>query len=157
LERGQAAAFERDEMVTRFDHVTVVVRDLDGARRFFVLLGFVAERSVVIAGEPFAAYMGVEDIEADHVTFALAGASPRVEVQLLHYRRPALHEGGDPADLARPGFNHVCFTVDDLDAEVARLQTQGVQLRNAVMQFHDRKLVFLEGPEGITIELAQWL
>jgi len=25
------------------------------------------------------------------------------------------------------------------------------------MEFHDRKLVFLDGPEGITVELAQWL
>jgi len=24
------------------------------------------------------------------------------------------------------------------------------------MDFHDRKLVFLRGPEGITVELAQW-
>jgi hypothetical protein len=29
--------------------------------------------------------------------------------------------------------------------------------RNEMMTFHDRKLVFLEGPEGITVELAQWL
>jgi catechol 2,3-dioxygenase-like lactoylglutathione lyase family enzyme len=144
-------------MLTRFDHVTVVVRDLDAARRFFELLGFVVDKSVVITGEPFASYMGVDGIEADHLTLVLAGASPRVEVQLLHYRRPALHDGGDPSDLARPGFNHVCFTVDDLDAEVARLQAAGVRLRNDVMTFHDRKLVFLAGPEGITIELAQWL
>jgi catechol 2,3-dioxygenase-like lactoylglutathione lyase family enzyme len=143
-------------MVTRFDHVTVVVRDLDAARRFFALLGFVEAKAVVIAGEPFATYMGLGDIEADHVTLALAGASPRVEVQLLAYRRPTLHEGGDLSDLARPGFNHVCFAVDDLDAEVARLQAAGVRLRNAVMQFHDRKLVFLAGPEGVTIELAEW-
>ncbi len=143
-------------MLTRFDHVTVVVRDLEGARRFFALLGFTADRSVVIAGEPFTAYMGLDDIEADHVTLALAGVSPRVEVQLLHYRRPAVHDGGDASDLARTGFNHVCFAVDDVDAEVARLQAQGVRLRNTVMQFHDRKIVFLAGPEGITVELAQW-
>jgi catechol 2,3-dioxygenase-like lactoylglutathione lyase family enzyme len=144
-------------VLTRFDHVTVAVRDLDAARRFFRLLGFVEEKAVVIAGEPFAAYMGLDEIEADHVTLALAGASPRVEVQLLRYHRPALHDGGDAADLARSGFNHVCFAVDDLDAEVARLRAQGGRTRNDVMQFHDRKLVFLVGPEGITIELAQWL
>ncbi len=144
-------------MLTRFDHVTVVVHELDPARRFFEVLGFVVDKSVVIAGEPFASYMGVDDIEAEHLTLVLAGASPRVELQLLQYRRPALHDGGDPSDLARPGFNHVCFAVDDLDAEVARLRAAGVRLRNEVMTFHDRKLVFLVGPEGVTIELAQWL
>lgn len=144
-------------MVTRFDHVTVVVRDVDAARRFFALLGFVAERAVVITGEPFATYMGVPDLEADHVTLALAGATPRLEVQLLRYRRPALHDGGDPADLVRPGFNHVCFAVADLDAEVVRLTAEGVRLRSGVLRFHDRKLAFLAGPEGVTVELAQWV
>jgi hypothetical protein len=24
------------------------------------------------------------------------------------------------------------------------------------MHFHDRKLVFLSGPEGVTVEMAQW-
>jgi catechol 2,3-dioxygenase-like lactoylglutathione lyase family enzyme len=46
--------------------------------------------------------------------------------------------------------------VDDLEAEVARLTAEGVQLRNEVMDFHNRKLVFLLGPEGVTVELAEW-
>ncbi|HTO45124.1 MAG TPA: hypothetical protein VML56_13690 [Burkholderiales bacterium] len=44
----------------------------------------------------------------------------------------------------------------DLEAELAKLKAKGVQLRNDVMEFHGRKLVFLSGPEGITVELAQW-
>jgi catechol 2,3-dioxygenase-like lactoylglutathione lyase family enzyme len=64
----------------------------------------------------------------------------------------------DPAiaNLTKLGFNHVCFAVDNLEAEVARLKPKGVQLRNEVMYFHNRKLVFLSGPEGITVELAEW-
>ena len=31
------------------DHVTVVVRDVDKAKSFFTLLGFVEEKSVVMA------------------------------------------------------------------------------------------------------------
>ena len=37
-------------MVQRFDHVTVVVRDLDAARAFFELLGFKEDKAVVISG-----------------------------------------------------------------------------------------------------------
>jgi hypothetical protein len=51
-------------------------------------LGFKEAVSVVIAGEPFASYMGVPGIEADHVTLVLENASPRSEIQLLHYRHP---------------------------------------------------------------------
>ena len=46
--------------------------------------------------------------------------------------------------------------MDDLEAEVTRLKAKGVQLRNEVMEFHLPKLVFLSGPEGVTVELAEW-
>jgi catechol 2,3-dioxygenase-like lactoylglutathione lyase family enzyme len=143
-------------MIKHFDHITIVVRNVEAAKEFFGLLGFKEDKSVVIAGPQFAAYMGIDGIEAEHITLSLTNASPRTEVQLLKYRHPAPLP--DPAieNLSRLGFNHVCFAVDDLEAEVLRLKAQGVQLRNEVMVFHNRKLVFLSGPEGITVELAEW-
>lgn len=143
-------------MVKHFDHVTVVVTDLERAERFFGLLGFERDKSVVISGEPFATYMGIPGIEAEHVTLVLAGSSPRAEVQLLHYLHPEAIPDPDLATLLEIGFNHVCFAIDDLDAELRRLRASGVETRSPVMDFHDRKLVFLRGPEGVTIELAEW-
>jgi catechol 2,3-dioxygenase-like lactoylglutathione lyase family enzyme len=143
-------------VLRHFDHVTVVVRDLDAAKRFFALLGFREARAVVIAGPPFDAYMGVADIAADHVTLVHESATPRLEVQLLRYRRPEPWTGGDPSRLDALGYNHVCFAVDDVAAEVARLAAAGIAPKTGVLDFHDRKLVFLSGPEGITVELAEW-
>jgi len=143
-------------MIKHFDHVTIVVRDVEAAKQFFGLLGFQEDKSVVIAGPPFSTYMGVDGIEAEHVTLALANVAPRTEVQLLRYRHPDPLPDPAIADLTKLGFNHVCFAVDDLHAEVARLKTKGVRFRNEVMHFHNRKLVFLSGPEGITVELAEW-
>jgi len=143
-------------MIKHFDHVTVVVRDVEAAKQFFGLLGFNEDKSVVIADPQFLAYMGVDGIEAEHVTLVLANVWPRTEVQLLKYRHP--DPLPDPAirNLTKLGFNHVCFAVDDLEAEVARLKAKGVKLRNEVMEFHGRKLVFLSGPEGVTVELSEW-
>lgn len=45
-------------MIRHFDHATIVVRDLDRARRFFEVLGFKEAIAVVITGEPFASYLG---------------------------------------------------------------------------------------------------
>ena len=142
-------------MVKHFDHVTVVVRDVEAAKRFFALLGFEHERSVVISGEVFASYMGVPGIEADHVTLVLAGASPRTEVQLLAYRAPSAIPNPSIEQLNAIGYNHVCFSVEDLDGELRRLVAAGVQTRTRVLDFHGRKLVFLRGPEGITVELSE--
>jgi catechol 2,3-dioxygenase-like lactoylglutathione lyase family enzyme len=144
-------------MVTRFDHITIVVREVPKAKAFFALLGFREQQSVVISGEQFSCYMGIPGIEAEHVTLALADVVPRVEVQLLRYRHPDPISDGDITRLNRLGFNHVCFAVEDIENAVLRLTDAGVALRNQIMEFHDRKLVFLSGPEGITVELAQWL
>ena len=141
-------------MVRKFDHVTIVVRDVEAAKRFFGLLGFKEVTSVVISGQVMDDYMGIKGLEADHVTLAIE--NPHTEVQLLHYRHPAVIADTDAGKLNRVGFNHICFGVDDLDAEVARLTAAGVKLRNKVMDFHSRKLVFLRGPEDITVELAEW-
>jgi catechol 2,3-dioxygenase-like lactoylglutathione lyase family enzyme len=143
-------------MIMNIDHVTVVVRDVAKAKAFFGLLGFIEEKSVVISGEQFARYMGVQGIEAEHVTLVSKQATPRFEVQLLRYIKPEKLPDADLENLARPGFNHICFAVTDLEAEVKRLVSQGVRLRNEIMDFHARKLVFLYGPEGITVELAEW-
>jgi catechol 2,3-dioxygenase-like lactoylglutathione lyase family enzyme len=143
-------------MVKHFDHVTIVVRDVDRAKAFFALLGFEEAQDVVIAGPTFEQYMGVAGIEAEHVTLVLANATPRCEVQLLRYQHPEPLADSASARLDRLGFNHICFAVDDIAAEVARLRAHGVRTRNEIMDFHLRKLVFLEGPEGITVELSQW-
>lgn len=142
--------------VNNLDHVTVCVSDLAAARRFFGLLGFEEDKAVVIAGEPFAAYMGLAEIEADHVTLVLPGASPRFEVQLLHYRRPTAVADAEIARLDKLGFNHICFAVDDIEAVVETLRAHGVEVRGELKGFHDRHLVFVTGPDNITVELAQW-
>jgi hypothetical protein len=36
------------------------------------------------------------------------------------------------------------------------MRANGYRTRNDMLDFHSRKLIFLYGPEGITIELSQW-
>jgi catechol 2,3-dioxygenase-like lactoylglutathione lyase family enzyme len=143
-------------MLKNFDLLTIVVRDLERAKAFFAVLGFKEAMSVVIAGEPFASYMGVPGIEADHVTLVLEHVSPRTEIQLLHYRHPDPLPDPHIRDLHKLGMNHICFAVDDIEAEVGKLKSHGFATRNDIMDFHSRKLVFVEGPEGVTIELSRW-
>ena len=114
-------------MVKNFDHVTIVVRDVAAAKRFFALLGFKETKSVVISGKTMEEYMGVTGIEAEHVTLALENVTPHTEVQLLHYRHPDALQDPNIDKLNKLGFNHICFAVDDLDAEVAKLEAAGVK------------------------------
>ena len=143
-------------MIKRFDHMTIVVTDVAEAKRFFGLLGFKEATTVVIRGEVFARYMGVPGIEAEHVTLVAEGVEPRTEIQLLRYLNPAAKPDTLIRDLSKIGFNHICFAVEDLEATLAKMVANGFAARNEVMDFHRRKLVFLAGPEGVTVELSQW-
>ena len=147
---------EVETMLRHFDHLTIVVRDLQGAKEFFAVLGFKEAMAVVIAGEQFASYMGVPGIEADHVTLVLENVSPRTEIQLLRYRHPDPLPDAHIRDLYKIGMNHICFAVDDIAEEVAKLRAHGFKTRNEIMDFHSRKLVFIDGPEGVTVELSEW-
>lgn len=144
-------------MVKHFDHVTIVVEKLKESIKFFELLGFKVDQSVEISGGRFADYMNTEGIDASHITLVLEGASPRMEIQLLHYHSP--EPAADPLidRLDKFGYKHLCLAVDDIEKEIERLTQAGVKLRNEIMTFNQRKLAFFYGPGGITLELAQWL
>src|SRR6201986_2640553 len=107
-------------MLKNFDHLTIVVQDLERAKAFFAVLGFKEAISVVITGEPFASYMGVAGIEADHVTLVLEHVSPRPEIQLLRYRHPDPWPEPNIRDLLNLGRNHTCCAVDDIDVECGK-------------------------------------
>jgi catechol 2,3-dioxygenase-like lactoylglutathione lyase family enzyme len=143
-------------MLTRPDHVTIAVIDLAAAISFFEILGFEVTIRAEISGPAMEAYMGVPGLVADHVTLNLVGSEAHFEIQLLHYHAPPVASDPNIHNLARPGFNHLCFAVDDIEATIAQVTAKGVKLRNDLLTYHSRKLVFLEGPEGVTIELAQW-
>jgi catechol 2,3-dioxygenase-like lactoylglutathione lyase family enzyme len=140
-----------------FDHVTTVVTDLPEAKHFFELLGFEQTQAVVVSGEEMSSYMGIPEWEADHVTMVLQGVAPRQEVQLLRFHRPPSILDSEAGNLVRTGFNHLCFRVRDLSGLLAHLKEHGISARNEMMTFHDRRLVFLAGPAGLTVELAEWM
>jgi catechol 2,3-dioxygenase-like lactoylglutathione lyase family enzyme len=140
------------------DHVTIAVADSARAIAFFALLGFRQERVATIAGGPPAQYMGMPDMKAKHITLTLEGCEPRFEIQLLEFEpRPPDDPGQHPTNLRRRGYNHLAFRVDDIKAVTAHLVASGVTMLSDEMDYLSRRLRFFEGPEGITLELVEWV
>jgi catechol 2,3-dioxygenase-like lactoylglutathione lyase family enzyme len=137
-----------------FDHMTIVVTDLHEAQRFFGLLGFEETIAVVASGERIAEYMGIPGWESDHVTLELKTADVRQEIQLLRFHQPPIKVDDGSGTLDRTGFNHVCFRVNDMAAMLDHLAAHGIAPRNEIFDYHDKKLVFLDGP-GVVVELAE--
>jgi catechol 2,3-dioxygenase-like lactoylglutathione lyase family enzyme len=140
------------------DHVTVAVADAATAIEFFALLGFREEHVATIDGGVPAQYMGMPDMKAQHITLVLEGAEPRFEIQLLEFEpTPGDDPGEHPTNRRRRGYNHLAFRVDDIAAVTAHLVANGVTMLSDEMDYISRKLRFFEGPEGITLELVQWV
>ncbi|MFA0809706.1 VOC family protein [Microbulbifer epialgicus] len=143
-------------MLKHPDHVTVVVTDLEASLQFFQLLDFELKVTDLISGERMSSYLRVPDVEADHLTMVLKNSNPRFEIQLLHYRNPVVQSDPSVYSLARPGYNHLCFTVDNIEETLQFLEEHGIRTRSEILEYQKRKLVYIEGPEFITIELAEW-
>ena len=145
-------------MVRNPDHVTVAVADGEAAVDFFGLLGFSPGHVATIDGGPPAKYMGMPDMKAQHITLVLDRADPRFEIQLLVFDpTPGEDPGEHPTNKRRRGYNHLAFRVDDIAEVTAHLTAHGVRMLSEEMDYISRKLRFFEGPEGITLELVEWV
>jgi len=145
-------------MIRNPDHITIAVADATGAIEFFGLLGFREDHVATIDGGVPARYMGMPDMKAQHITLALEGCDPRFEIQLLVFDpTPPEDEGELPTNHRRRGYNHLAFRVDEIEATTRHLVDNGVKMLSDEMDYISRKLRFFEGPEGITLELVQWV
>jgi catechol 2,3-dioxygenase-like lactoylglutathione lyase family enzyme len=92
----------------------------------------------IVAAPAFA------DVVRDHLRILLSG--------------PKSSAGRPMADGTVPGpggWNRIHFVVDDLDAEIARLDAAGVRFRNDVVSGPGGRQVLVLDPSGNVIELFQ--
>jgi catechol 2,3-dioxygenase-like lactoylglutathione lyase family enzyme len=140
------------------DHMTIAVADAAKAVEFFALLGFREGHVATIDGGAPAQYMGMPTMKAKHITLTLEGCEPRFEIQLLEFDpRPPEDPSDQPSHRRRRGYNHFAFRVDDITAATAHLVAHDVTMLSDEMDYINRRLRFFEGPEGITLELVQWV
>ncbi len=145
-------------MLRNPDHVTIAVANAGPAIEFFELLGFRKDHVAMIDGGVPARYMGMPDMKAQHITLALEGSEPRFEIQLLEFDpTPPPDRGEHPTNLRQRGYNHLAFRVDDIEAVSTHLVANGVNMLSEEMDYISRRLRLFEGPEGITLELVQWV
>ncbi|MEQ9812071.1 MAG: VOC family protein [Azospirillaceae bacterium] len=148
--------------ITSFHHTSFTVSDVDRAAAWFIE-HFGMER--LGGGDYDFDYIkrqtGFADADLKIAVLGFpgqAGRPGRDVLELIEYRSPA----GAPADTAtnRPGNAHLCFAVEDIEAEHARLSAAGVEFRSTpnTVTFGvnaGAKAVYLVGPDDIRLELFQ--
>jgi len=136
----------------KFNHIGVVVRDLDKAVEYYQSLGLVDRVSTPMTAEGKKA--------------KLIGKFVRIGELNLEIWQPIRGETVQQEflDSRGEGVNHICFTVDDIDKERAKLVEKGIPviwgIQGRVAYFDTRKvgnilLELLQPPPDR--EIIEWL
>jgi catechol 2,3-dioxygenase-like lactoylglutathione lyase family enzyme len=140
----------------RFDHVGVVFEDLDAAEAFFLALGFEREGGTIVEGEVVDKINGLDGVRAQIVMMRTPDKTGRLE--LIKYLSPDSDEGADITPANRPGLRHLCIEVTDLNGIVDGFRDKGFDPVGEVEDYGNiYRLVYLRGPEGLILELAEKL
>lgn len=140
--------------VQHFDHVGIVVDDLELVTAFFVDLGFERSGSMRLEDKWIDRVVRLDGVQLEMVSVSAPDGSGRIELTKFH--RPA-----DPAAAQGPlanrlGIRHIAYIVDDLDSVVERLRGRGVETVGEIVDFENIfRLCYIGGPEGLIVELAE--
>jgi catechol 2,3-dioxygenase-like lactoylglutathione lyase family enzyme len=140
--------------VRSFDHVGVVVDDLEAATKFFLDLGLEREGAGSVEGEWVERIIGLDEVQVEFVMVKTPDGSGKLE--LIKFHRPADEEGAHPAPVNRLGIRHVALVVDDLETVVKGIRDKGMDTIGEVVNYEDIFLLcYVRGPEGMIVELAE--
>jgi len=138
------------------DHVGVNLENLEAAKAFFIGLGFTVMGETVIQGELVDRVTGLKDVKDDIVM--LQAPDGQFNLELVRFHHPLDEAGIQPAKANTLGMRHLCFAVEGLDEIVADLRNKGYSLVGEVQTYQDvYKVCYVDGPEGIMVELAEAL
>jgi catechol 2,3-dioxygenase-like lactoylglutathione lyase family enzyme len=138
----------------RFDHVGVVVDDLDAAAAFFLDLGFEREGGTLVEGEVVDKINGLDGVRAEILMVRTPDRTGKLE--LVKYHAPADDNGAHALPANRLGFRHICIEVNDLNTIVDGLRDKGFDLVGEVQDYANvYRLCYVRGPEGLIVELAE--
>ncbi|WP_345803138.1 VOC family protein [Microbacterium sp. AZCO] len=142
--------------VRSFEHIGLIVQDLEKVAAFFDLLGFERGETATVGGEWADRVNGLTGTEVEMVFLTAPDGSGAIE--LSRFISPSNTEA--PASLPSNalGLRHLAYRVDGVEELVARLRAAGYDLVRELVNYEDVWLVgYVRGPEGLLIELGERL
>ncbi len=130
--------------MTKIEHIGIAVKNLRTSELIF---------SKILNTEPYKR----EEVASEHVvtSFFLSGPN-KIELLMATDESSAIHKF---LEKKGEGIHHIAFAVDNIHAEMERLQSEGFVLINEVpKKGADNKLVCFLHPKGtnsVLIELCQ--
>jgi len=126
--------------VTRFDHVNILTVDIDAARDFFVaVLGLQPGDRPPFRSPGYWLYQGSQ--------------------ALIHISDAGNHEQTHPEDIGavrtggHPAVDHLAFRCEGYADTKERLRRLGLAFHEADVPYANDRQIFVDGPDGVTVEL----
>jgi len=149
----------------RMDNVLIVVDDLEATKAFFFALGMELEGETTVEGPSVDRLIDLQNVRATLVLLRTPDGHGRIELDKFHTPaaialRPSFANRTGPENIPvnALGIRRIMFTVEDIDAVVARLRAHGAELVGEMVQYGDTyRLCYVRGPEGIIVGLAEQL
>lgn len=137
------------------DNVLLVVEDLDASIAFFTALGMELEGRARVEGESVDRIVGLEGVRSEIALMRTPDGHGRLELDRFDAPVAARAEPAD-APVNTVGIRRIMFAVDDIDAVLDRLRSEGGELIGEVVPYGDGyRLCYVRGPDGIMIALAE--
>ena len=137
-----------------FDHVGVVVHNLEATARFFAYLGFDRGEPFDVGGSWVDRIIGLEGTRVEGIMVTAPGGSGKLE--LIKFHEPTRADDQTELPANAHGYRHMAFRVTDIDAVIAQARVAGYDTVGDIVDFENVfRIVQHRGPEGLIVEVAQ--
>ena len=137
--------------ITRFDHVSFTVGELQRSIAFYSRFGFEPYKRYVSAGPDVDEGTETHDADMEIVWLTHPLGGPMLElIRYLNY------PSGRSALSSKVGAAHLCFATSDIHSARRELQSVGAQfLSDPHQDAFGMRWVYLRDPDGNVVELVQ--
>ncbi|WP_419394122.1 VOC family protein [Cytobacillus praedii] len=140
--------------IRRIDHVGVIVNDLPAAKEFFLDVGLEVKGEWEMEGELMGYAVGLNGAKVACV--GLGTPEGQTWIELIKFYSPSNEKDSQQPFANTLGIRHIAFTVENIEAVVAKLKNKGTEIFSEIQQYEESyKLCYVRGPEGIILELAE--
>lgn len=129
-------------MIKQISHLGMAVKDLEGAREFYRSVFGLESSEPIIGGDG-----------------TIRVSMVKVGNTLIELLQPIGSEGVIAKFLEKrgEGFHHICYEVDDINAEIASIKAAGLEVLGDPKPGAEGMSVFLHprGTQGVLVELVE--
>lgn len=139
-------------MIKNFRHTCIVVRNLDKSLKFYRdILGLRVSKVLNVEGKYPETVLNIRKAKLTYVKLHCPyQTKDRPPIFELHYWK-------NPRILPKRGYNHISFTVEDIDYEYKRLTKLGVKFLSPPLKtpYSNTKVCFGYDPDNNLIEFVE--